>query len=133
MNEVIKRMERLAAPMPESGRRRMKERSENRAMYRASVAIAAKISRELRLRGMKRCDLAEKLGKTQAVVSRYLSGKANFELKTLVEIEAVLGINLIDREHDREREKTNVVIININKNEQEYSEFQEEINLQKYA
>lgn len=91
-------LDRIAEPLPERSRRRMVERRANRKLYLASAAIAAKIERQLRLRGITKVELAGKLGVTPACITRYLSGKANLQLKTLVEIEDAIDVHIIDRD-----------------------------------
>ena len=66
-----------------------------------SFRIAMKIKRTLKVKGMTQAQLAETMGMDCAVISRYLSGKVNLELKTIVKIEKALGINIIDREIGR--------------------------------
>lgn len=70
-----------------------------------SLCIALKILDQLDELGMSKGDLAEKLGVTQACVTRYVSGKCNFTLRTLVQLEKVLGINLIDRDLEPDEEE----------------------------
>jgi ribosome-binding protein aMBF1 (putative translation factor) len=43
-------------------------------------------------------DLAEKLGKYQSEISRWLKGDHNFTIDTLSDIEEILGIQLLDLE-----------------------------------
>ena len=63
----------------------------------ASGAIAAKIRRRLKMLDISNAKFAEMLGTHSPVVSKWLSGKHNFELKTLVDIERALDITIIDR------------------------------------
>lgn len=74
-----------------------KEHRENRDLYKASMKIAMKIKRAIRLANMNQTQLAHKMGMDPAVLSRLLNGKANLELKTMVRFEKELGINIIDR------------------------------------
>lgn len=73
------------------------KRKTDRYLILASTAIASKIARAMRVKNIKNIEMANILGVTPANITRYLSGKANFELKTLVEFENALGISLIDR------------------------------------
>lgn len=88
----------ISSPMSEEAIMRRKQRQAERALVLASTAIAAKIGRALRTKNIKNTEFAKMLGVTAANVTRYLSGKTNFELKTLVEIERVLDIRLINRD-----------------------------------
>lgn len=66
-------------------------------MEGASSAIAAKIRRRLRILGMSNVEFANAIGTYPSTVSKWLSGSHNFELKTLVDIEDILDIIIIDR------------------------------------
>lgn len=60
-----------------------------------SDAIAEKISRQLSEQGLSQKAFAKKMGKTEAEVSRWLSGTHNFTLRTISKISTVLGMNMI--------------------------------------
>lgn len=66
-------------------------------MEGASSAVAAKIRRRLRILGMSNVEFANAIGTYPSTVSKWLSGSHNFELKTLVDIEDILDIIIIDR------------------------------------
>lgn len=91
------KLNEIAIPLDEQSRRRMDTRRADRYLYAASAAIAGKVIRRLNEIGMTRLQLAEKLGITPANITRYLNGKCNFELRTLVELERILEIHIIDR------------------------------------
>lgn len=88
----------VARELSGAERSRMDERRRNRHWIAASSAIASKIKRHLKVKGISQLELADMLGITPANVTRYLNGKTNFELKTLVEIERALGVHIIDRD-----------------------------------
>lgn len=60
-----------------------------------SLEIANAISLLLQSKGMTQKDLAQKLGKFEAEVSKWLSGNHNFTLRTIVAIETALGAEII--------------------------------------
>lgn len=60
-----------------------------------SFAIADKIDKILQRKGMTQKEFAKKMNKTEAEVSRWLSGTHNFTLKTLAKITSVLGEKII--------------------------------------
>ena len=60
-----------------------------------SDSIAEKIDHFLKTKGMSQRDLAKNTGKTEAEVSRWLSGIHNFTLKTLAKISIAIGEDLI--------------------------------------
>lgn len=63
------------------------------------MKLAAKIYEGLKAKGWKSLQLADALHlKSPSLVSRWLSGTHNFTVDTLVDIQRVLGIRLIDVE-----------------------------------
>lgn len=68
---------------------------ELKTQLRFSDAIAENLDRMLQKRGMSQRDLARKTGKTEAEVSRWLSGTHNFTLKTLALLSAALNEDVI--------------------------------------
>ena len=59
-----------------------------------SVAIANRYE-ILNIKGMTQKDLAQRLGKTETEVSRWLSGTHNLTLSTICKISAALGEDII--------------------------------------
>ena len=60
-----------------------------------SFALADKIDTVLKERNISHKDLAKRMGKTEAEVSRWLGGTHNFTLRTIAKISNALGCNLI--------------------------------------
>lgn len=60
-----------------------------------SFAIADKIDDTLKQRGITQKEFAHRCGKTEAEVSRWLSGTHNFTLRTLAKISTTLDIELV--------------------------------------
>ena len=60
-----------------------------------SAGVIARIDKLLKEKNMSQRDLARKLGKNEAVVSRWITGFPNFTLRTLSQISAALGEPLI--------------------------------------
>lgn len=60
-----------------------------------SFAIADKIDAALKEQHITQKQLAKKMGKTEAEVSRWLGGTHNFTLRTIAKISDALGIQLI--------------------------------------
>ena len=60
-----------------------------------SADIIARIDKILKDKHMSQRDLARKLGKNEAVVSRWITGFPNFTLRTLSQISVALGEPLI--------------------------------------
>lgn len=60
-----------------------------------SFAIADKIDMVLREKNISQKQLAKKMGKTEAEVSRWLGGTHNFTLRTIAKISDALGVQLL--------------------------------------
>lgn len=60
-----------------------------------SFGIADKIDTLLKDKGLSQKDFAKKMGKSDAEVSRWLSGTHNFTLRTIAKISAALGCNIL--------------------------------------
>lgn len=60
-----------------------------------SAGIIARIDKILKEKHMTQRDLAKKLGKNEAMVSRWTTGFPNFTLRTLTQISTALGEPLI--------------------------------------
>lgn len=60
-----------------------------------SFAIADKIDAILKQKGMTQKELARKMGKTEAEVSRWVGGTHNFTLRTIAKISDVLGEKIL--------------------------------------
>lgn len=102
-------LESVAENETAAERKMAQDMRENRELYKTSFRIAMKVKRSLRVKGMTQAQLAEAMGVDCAVISRYLSGKANMELKTIVKIEKALGITIIDREISPKKPKVIVL------------------------
>lgn len=63
---------------------------------RKRMMLAVKIADALRNAGYTQKDFATKMGKSETVVSEWLSGDRNFTIDTLSDIEEVLGVRLLD-------------------------------------
>ena len=61
-----------------------------------SFEISDKIDARLQELGISQKEFAKQIGKTEAEVSRWLSGTHNFTLKTLANISSALDITLIN-------------------------------------
>ena len=59
-----------------------------------SFALADKIDMTLKEKNISQKQLANKMGKTEAEVSRWLGGTHNFTLRTIAQISDTLGVNL---------------------------------------
>lgn len=62
------------------------------------MMLAAKLASAIKAKGLKKKEFAEKLGKRPSEISKWLSGTHNFTTDTLIDIEALLSVQLIDAE-----------------------------------
>ena len=65
------------------------------AEVQMSAGIIARIDKILKEKHMTQRDLAHKMGKSEAVVSRWITGLPNFTLRSLSQLSAALGEPLI--------------------------------------
>ena len=87
----------IAQDLNQEERERETQMRINRGLYKASMRIAMKIKRAMRIRNITQIELSRAMDMDPAMMSRYLSGKFNMELRTMVKFEEQLGITIIDR------------------------------------
>ena len=68
---------------------------ESKQQIELSVDIANRIYEILEIKGMTQKDLAQRLGKTETEVSRWLSGTHNLTLSTICKISTALGEDIV--------------------------------------
>lgn len=93
----FEQLKRIAIPEDSSQANIERDMLENRDLYKASFRIAMMMKKALKSAGLTQVELAERMGVDPALISRYMSGKANMELKTMVRLEKELGITIINR------------------------------------
>jgi ribosome-binding protein aMBF1 (putative translation factor) len=64
------------------------------AEFIANIAVSIQLTR--RERGLTQKELAEKLGVSQVMISRWENGDENFTVATLAKISSALGIGLVN-------------------------------------
>lgn len=69
---------------------------ERKAEFELSFAIAERISDVLKRKGMTQRDLAEKLGKRESEISKWLTGRHNFTTNTIARIALALDATIIN-------------------------------------
>lgn len=77
-------------------RRKKNVPPEIKASVDMSFAIVDRICDILEAKGWKQKDLAERMGKTEAEISRWMRGTHNFTLDTIAAIQTALGERIID-------------------------------------
>lgn len=68
---------------------------ERKAEFELSFAIATRIDELLKRKGMTQRELAQKLGKKESEVSKWLTGRHNFTTNTLARISLALDTPII--------------------------------------
>ncbi len=63
---------------------------------RKRMLLAIKIEAAMKRTGYSQKEFAKKMGRSATVISEWLSGDRNFTIDTLVDIEEVLGVSLIN-------------------------------------
>jgi len=63
-----------------------------------SIAVAKYISNSIKALDCKQKDLAYKLGKSEAEISKWISGDHNLTLKSIIKLESVLPIHILNPE-----------------------------------
>ena len=98
----IEKLEEIAKPMSSKSLEQRKWRMDNKQWLSLSAKIALKFRKYMKDNDITREKLAEGLGVSLTEVDIYLSGKYNFDLKTIANICIVLDrktsrmLNLID-------------------------------------
>lgn len=69
---------------------------ERKAEFDLSFAIAGRIDEVLRLKGMTQRELAQRLGKRESEISKWLTGRHNFTTNTIARITLALGVPIIN-------------------------------------
>lgn len=60
------------------------------------MSLALKIDKAIKAKGMRKIEFAKKLGKLPSEITKWLSGTHNFTISTLIDIEQVLDVQLVD-------------------------------------
>lgn len=90
------KLKSIAQPMTAEERASMNYRIENADWLRMSATIALKIRKILREQKISQTEFAYRLEVSPAQVSKLLSGKVNFEIKTISKLQSILGEKIID-------------------------------------
>ena len=82
-------------------KRRQQVKPEARASVALSFRIVDRIHEILEEKELKQKDLAERLGKSEAEISKWMRGTHNFTIDTLASIEAALGAPILQVYHSQ--------------------------------
>lgn len=69
---------------------------EEQAKTDKKMILATKIANAIKAKGLKKYEFAEILDKQPSEISKWLSGTHNFTIDTLMDIERVLSVQLLD-------------------------------------
>lgn len=95
MNCNIDKLKKIAKPMSQKSIDELNYRRDNRVWLSWSAKIAIKIRKTLKDRNTSIEQFSEMLNMSLEQVNDFLSGKYNFTLKEISQIESVLNINFI--------------------------------------
>ena len=71
--------------------------SEDSERIEKKMLMAAKIDDAIKAKGWKKKDLLDALGKdNQSIITKWLSGTHNFTMDTLIDLERILDISLLN-------------------------------------
>lgn len=85
---------------------------ERKAEFDLSFAIAARIDEVLKRKGMTQRELAQRLGKRESEVSKWLTGRHNFTISTIARISLAIGMPVISvatSSYDKKQEVENAI------------------------
>lgn len=71
-------------------------RADEQSKTDKKMILAVKIANAIKAKGHNKSEFAEVLGKQPSEISKWLSGTHNFTVETLMDIEQVLSIQLLD-------------------------------------
>ena len=93
--EILDKLNQTISTKPSKWLEEADYRFENKAWLQKSQAIALRILRDIRAKGISQKDLAEKLNVSPQQVNRWVKGNENLSLETISKIEYALNIELI--------------------------------------
>lgn len=91
----------------------VKWRRENRSWLKRSQAVALKVLRTLREKGLSQKDLAEKLNVSPQQVNKWLKGNENFTFETIAKLENAMDIELMTITGFETKNESNVQIVEL--------------------
>lgn len=91
----VDKLIQIAEPLSNEELKERKFRRENSDWLKFSASVALKIRKILRQQGITQLELAKRLDTSACQVNKLLSGKANFELKTIFALQKALNTPLI--------------------------------------
>ena len=90
------KLSKLASAKPSEWKAKAKYRRDNREWLRKSAVIAIKVLDALDAQGLTQKDLAERMNVSPQQISKIVKGQENLTLQTIIELESILGIHIIN-------------------------------------
>lgn len=100
MNDLNKKLSKIAANRPSNWKAKAAYRHENREWLKKSAAIAVKVLDALKAQGLTQRELAARLDVSPQHINKIVKGKENLTLETIAKLETALGITIIDDRPD---------------------------------
>lgn len=100
MNNLNKKLSALASGKPSDWKAKAKYRRDNRDWLKKSAAIAVKVLDALKEQELTQKDLAERMGVSPQQVNKIVRGQENLTLQTIIKLELILGIHIINANSD---------------------------------
>lgn len=94
-NDVLKKLQGVISKTPSQWNQDVLLRSENKPWKKRSQAVALKVLRTLRAKGISQKDLAEQIGVSAQQVNKWVKGNENFTFETISKLETALGVELM--------------------------------------
>jgi ribosome-binding protein aMBF1 (putative translation factor) len=94
--DILTKLDSITAQEPSKWLEEADYRYDSKAWLQKSQAVALKILRSLRIKGISQKDLAEKLNVTPQQVNKWVKGTENFTFETISKIEMALNIELMN-------------------------------------
>ena len=96
MNNLKEKLSGLASDKPSEWKAKAQYRRENREWLKKSAAIAVQVLDALKAQNLSQKDLAERLNISPQQINKIVKGSENMTLETISNLEAALGIRIID-------------------------------------
>lgn len=94
-NDVLKKLQGVISKTPSQWNQDVLKRSENKPWKKRSQAVALKVLRTLRAKGLSQKELAEQIGVSAQQVNKWVKGNENFTFETISKLEIALGVELM--------------------------------------
>lgn len=112
-NDILNKLQQVVSKEPIKWHADSEFRSANKKWLKRSQAVAFKVLRTLREKGLSQKDLAEKLNVYPQQVNKWLKGKENFTFETVCKLEDALNIELMSITGFETKHESKVQIVKV--------------------